>query len=116
MRISQVVLAAVAISGLIVASGPARAEWDDDDGWRHHEFHEQLRHQRADWWQARREQRWQERYQAPAYVAGPPVQYAPPPVYYAAPPAYYAPPPPVFYAPRRPVHREPGFSIGFEFR
>ena len=116
MRISQVFLAAVAISGLVVASGPARAEWDDDDGWRHHEFHEQLRHERADRWQARREQRWQERYQAPAYIAGPPVHYAPPPVYYAAPPAYYAPPPPVFYAPRRPAHREPGFSIGFEFR
>lgn len=113
MSISQVFLAAVAISGLVVASGPARAEWDD--GWRHHEFHEQLRRERADRWQARREHEWRERYEAPAYVAEPPVQYAPPPVYYAAPPAYYARPP-VIYAPPRPAYREPGFSIGFEFR
>ena len=116
MRAAQVLLAAVAISGLTLASGPARAEWDDDDGWRHHEFHEQLRQERADRWHARREQRWREQYEAPAYVVAPPARYAPPPFYYAAPPAYYAPPPPVIYAPPRPPHREPGFSIGFEFR
>ena len=116
MRISRLLLAAIAISGAALASGPARAEWDDDDDWRHQEFHEQLRQERADRWEAQREQRWRERRAAPRYIAGPPVQYAPPPLYFAAPPAYYAPPPPVTYAPPRPAYREPGFSIGFEFR
>ncbi len=116
MRAAQVTFAALGFSGLVMASAPARADWDDDyDHWRRHEWREQVRQEQEDRRQAWREQRWRERQWAPAYVPAPPIPYAPPPLYYAAPPRYYPPPPPVIYAPP-PVYRGSGFSIGLEFR
>lgn len=104
MRVARLILAAAGLSALVAVSGPARAE--DDEGLRHHQFQEQLRHERAErreW----REERWRGHREGPAYVIAPPAYYAAPPAYYEAPPAYYAPPPPIY--------RTPGFSIGFGF-
>jgi len=87
----------VAGLGVLVAAGPAKADWDDHGrhrGWRHHG--------------------WERPWGPPAVVVAPrpyyyaPRYYAPPPVYYAPPPVYYAPPPPAYYA--------PGMSFGFTIR
>ena len=83
MRIVPIVLAAVGIMGFVAAASPARADWDDHDGWRRQEGHEHggREHQ----W---REQRWRDHeWRERAYRGyAPPVIYAPPPAYYYAPP------------------------------
>ena len=114
MRIVPVILAALGALGVAAASSPARAEWDDHDGWHQHEWRErQSREQRwheHEW----RERQWRGYAPAPAVVYAPPpaAYYAPlPPPYYAAPPAAYYPPPPP-----QPVYEAPGVSIGFSFR
>lgn len=111
MRVIPVLLAAAGALGVVAAaSTPARADWDDHDGWRRHEWREH------EWRERRwREHEWRERAWGayappPAYYVPPPVVYAPPPAYYVPPPAYYAPPPPP------PVYGAPGVSIGFGFR
>lgn len=76
-RTLSIGLAIVAGMGVVVAAGPARADWDDH-GW-HHRWH------RHGWYRP-----W-----------GPPaVVVAPRAYYYAPPPPVYYPPPPVYYAPR----------------
>ncbi len=109
MRLFPVLLASVSALGVAAACSPARAQWDDDDGWRHHEWHEQ---QERRW----REHEWRER-QRQSYYAAPPVIYAaPPPAYSYAPRGYYAAPPPAYYAPPPPpIYQNPGVSIGFGF-
>ncbi len=122
MRAITAAIATLAVFGVLAASAPARADWDDyDGGWRRHEWRE---HQwREHQWQEqrwheheRRERTWQA-YAPPPVAYAPPGYYAPPPAYYAPPPAYYAAPPPAYYAPPpRPVFEAPGFSIGFSLR
>ncbi len=103
MRVFSVVLAAAGALGALIATPPARADWNDDGGWRHHEWREQ----------AWRQHEWLERqwrgYRPPMVV------YAPAPTYYVPPPFYYAPPPAAVYWPP-PVYQAPGVSIGFSFR
>ncbi len=109
MRLLPVLLASVSAMGMAAACSPARADWDDD-GWRHHEWHEQ---QERRW----REHEWRER-QRQSYYAAPPVIYsAPPPAYSYAPRGYYAVPPAAYYAPPPPppIYQSPGVSIGFGF-
>jgi hypothetical protein len=104
MRLLPVLLASIGALGATAACSPARAQWDDNDGWRRHEWREH------EW----REHDWRER-QRQSY-APPPVIYAPPPLAYSyAPPAYYAPPPAAYYAPPPPLYQNPGVSIGFGF-
>jgi len=117
MRAITAVIAAIGVFGVLAASTPARADWDDYDGgwrrheWREHQWQEQRWHEHE-----RRERAWQA-YAPPPVAYAPPGYYAPPPAYYAPPPAYYAPPPPVYYVPSpRPVFEAPGFSIGFSLR
>ena len=100
VRTLSVGFAIVAGLGVLVAAGPARADWDDHDGW-HHRWHHGWH---RDWHEHGRWHHWR----SPAVVVAPrPYYYARPPVVYAPPPAYYAPPP-VYYA--------PGVSFGFTVR
>ena len=62
----------LAVTTLLAAATPARAD-NDDWRWRRHEW---------------REHHWHQAYR-PYVYAPPPVYYAPPPVYYAPPPVYY---------------------------
>jgi len=105
MRLLPILLASVSALGVAAACSPARADWDDD-GWRHHEWHEQ---QERRW----REHEWRER-QRQSYYAPPPVIYSAPPAYSYAPRGYYAVPPAAYYAPP-PIYQNPGVSIGFGF-
>ena len=115
MRLLPVLLASVSVLGVAAACSPARAQWDDNDGWRRHEWHEQQeRRWREHEW---REHEWRER-QRQSYYAAPPMVYsAPPPAYFYAPQGYYAAPPAAYYArpPLRPIYQNPGVSIGFGF-
>jgi hypothetical protein len=107
MRLLPVLLASVSALGVAAACSPARADWDDNDGWGHHEWHEQQeqRWREHEW----REHEWHERQRQSYYAAPPPAYSYAPQGYYVAPPAaYYAPPPP-------PIYQAPGVSIGFEF-
>ena len=104
MRLLPILLASVSALGVAAACSPARAGWDDD-GWRHHKWHEQ---QERRW----REHEWRER-QRQSYYAPPPVIYSAPPTYSYAPRGYYAVPPAASYAP--PIYQNPGVSIGFGF-
>lgn len=96
IRILSIGLGIVTGLGVLVAAGPAKADWDHDGrhrGWRHHG--------------------WERPWGPPAVVVAPrryyyAPYYAPPPVVYAPPPVYYAPPPPAYYA--------PGASFGFTIR
>ncbi len=105
MRIAPLVIAAIGLVAIAGASSPARADWDNDDGWRRHEW---LEHR----W---REREWRAQYRH-QYAPPPPVVYVPPPVrYYSVPaPSYYAPPP-VYYVPPPPLYAAPGVSIGLGF-
>jgi hypothetical protein len=118
MRAVTAFVAVLGVLGVVMASGPARADDDDyDGGWRQHQWHE---HERME--QRWREHEWRERawhsygpppvaYPAQGYYVPQPTYYAPPRAYYAVPPsAYYTPPPP------QPVYEAPDVSIGFSFR
>ncbi len=109
MRIVPVVLAAVGVLSFVAASSPARADWDDHNGWRWQEGREHARQEHERAWQQHqwREQRWREReWHERAYGA-----YGPPRVIYSTPPTYYyAPSPPPYY-------RQGGFAgFGFNVR
>jgi hypothetical protein len=80
MRAITAATATLAVFGVLAASAPARADWDDyDGGWRRHEWREHQWRERQ--WQ---EQRWHEHERRErAWQA-----YAPPPVAYAR-PGYY---------------------------
>ena len=108
MRLFPVLLASVGVLGVAATCSPARADWDDD-GWRHHEWHE---HQERRW----REHEWRER-QRQSYHAAPPVIYSVPPAYSYTPQGYYVAPPPAYYAPPPPppIYQNPGVSVGFGF-
>lgn len=89
VRAVSVGFAIIAGLGVLVAAGPARADWDDH-GW-HGRWH-------GRWHRGR-----------PAVVVVPRAYYAappPPPVVYAPPPVYYAPPS---------VYYTPGVSFGVTF-
>jgi hypothetical protein len=106
MRAFSAMLCAIAALGALAVTSPARAGWNDEDGWRRHEWREHVG----------REHEWRQR-QWYGYAL-PMVVYAPAPTYYAPPPVYYAAPPPTVYVPPPPpVYQEaPGVSIGFSFR
>jgi len=90
VRTTSLGLAVAAGFGVLLSSGPAKADWD---GW-HHRWHHHG---------------WYRPWYPPAVVVAPrPYYYAPPPVVYAPPPVYYAPPPPAYYA--------PGVSLGVTIR
>ena len=113
MRLFPVLLASVSALGVAAACSPARAQWDDNDGWRRHEWreHQERRWREHEW----REHEWRER-QRQSYYAAPPVIYPAPPAYSYAPQGYYAVPPAGYYAPPPPpIYQNPGVSVGFGF-
>ena len=114
MRLLPVLLASIGALGAAAACSPARAQWDDNDGWRRHEWreHQEQRWREHEW----REHEWRER-QRQSYYAPPVIYSAPPPAYSYAPQGYYAAPPAAYYVrPQQPpLYQNPGVSVDFGF-